>query len=187
MGIYTVRRCWIAATICSRTPVGHGDTAEISRVSPHRILTSKLFSGATTIAHHLLNRVFEFIRSAALITNKLGDLVIASSFRHVDSPSPPAPLPQTSLSSLQHIGILKSLGAHDQSESTKRLVRGRGEPFWGKSNLDLAVLGASPPVVPCVSEPKPDGSRAVVFVSRAPRKRPGTATLPEALRPAAHH
>ncbi|QDV88444.1 hypothetical protein TBK1r_74770 [Stieleria magnilauensis] len=157
-GIYSVRRCWITATIRSRTPVGSGDMScagmrttsnRLSRNQlciAHRILISKLSSGATTIARHQLNRVFKFIRSAALITSKLGGLVIASSCRHADSPSPPAPLPQTSLYSSQRFRLPKSVGVHDQSESIKRLVRGRGEPFWGNSLLDLAVLGASPPV-----------------------------------------
>ncbi len=153
-GIYSVRRCGMTAIIRSRTPVGSGDMSYAGmrttsnrlssnqRCIAHRIRTSKLLSGATTIARHQLNRVFKFIRSAALITSKLGGLVIASSFRHADSPSPPAPLPQTSLYSSQRFRVLKSLDAHDRSESTQRLVRGRGEPFSGKSLLDLAVLGS---------------------------------------------
>ncbi|WP_372899006.1 hypothetical protein, partial [Stieleria sp.] len=68
--------------------------------------------------------------SAALITSNPVGLVIASLIGHADSPSPPAPLPQTSLYSSQRFRLLKSFGAHDQSESTTRLVRGRGEPFW---------------------------------------------------------
>ncbi len=144
----------MTATIRFRTSVGSGDISYAGmrsnrlsrnqRCIAHRIRTSKLSSGATTIARHQLNRVFKLIRSAALITCKLGGLVLASSLRRADSPSPPAPLPQTSLYSSQHFRVLKLLDAHDRSESTKRLVRGRGEPFWGKSLLDLAVLGSRP-------------------------------------------
>ncbi|QDV84078.1 hypothetical protein TBK1r_30230 [Stieleria magnilauensis] len=145
-GISSVRRCWMTATIRSRTPVGSGDMSYAGmrttsnrhsrnqRCIAHRIRTSKLSSGATTIARHQLNRAFQLIQSAALITSKLitsklGGVVIASSFRHADSPSPPAPLPQTSLYSSQRFRVLKSVGVHHPFESTKRLVRGRGEPF----------------------------------------------------------
>lgn len=106
------------------------DAAEADRVRFDHMFASKFFAASASIANHLPNIVRKFVGCGSLISRELGCFRIAAfspSFRHGYSPSPPAPLPQSSLAgSLDFIMRQLSHPYNLSQHRTQGLIGGEG-------------------------------------------------------------